>query len=169
MSEHTPTPWEVHNYLVAAQIDGDIEVICYTGNNKKSRTPEARANAALIARAVNAHNGLLEILEAVVKAWVREAGMGGRHHGGTRADSGPRPSDYRSPEGVTMPATNAELIAALEACFAAEKHFWSCLQCGADLRGNVWHCDEHRRLKTIAHQLTRNCLEKKETDRVGES
>ncbi len=63
-----------------------------------------------------------------------------------------------------MSASNAELIAALEACFAAEKHFWGCLQCGADLRGNVRYCDEHRRLKTIAHQLTRDCLEKAKGD-----
>lgn len=49
----TPGPWKANDWRVYAGFSNprNFGSICFTANNKASRTPEAAANAALIARA----------------------------------------------------------------------------------------------------------------------
>jgi hypothetical protein len=47
--EASRAPWARNGFGIFADIDCDIKVICYTANNKKSRTHRNEANAAFIA------------------------------------------------------------------------------------------------------------------------
>lgn len=51
-AQHTSGPWFARNWLVWSEpTPGDTNVICHLGTNKARRTPEAAANARLIAAA----------------------------------------------------------------------------------------------------------------------
>lgn len=65
MPEHTPTPWRVANGIdVRSEAIGFLAYVSTAG--ARGRTlDEARANAALIVRAVNANADLLAALEAI--------------------------------------------------------------------------------------------------------
>jgi hypothetical protein len=62
MSEHTPGPWIRHDYRIFKEWPGpDLQEIGATAWNAKGRTPEAEANAALMAAAP-------DLLEAAITA-----------------------------------------------------------------------------------------------------
>mgnify|MGYP001590175097 CR=1 FL=1 len=69
MSEHTKTPWEVDRYdeqgftIRTADVNNQ-RVICWNSQRCSLET-EDEANAAFIVRAVNAHEALMNLREAV--------------------------------------------------------------------------------------------------------
>jgi len=64
----TPGPWENHGYSVFSDVNKNINVICYTATNSKSRTPESEVNTMLIAASRNALPQLTRALRIAVKA-----------------------------------------------------------------------------------------------------
>jgi hypothetical protein len=57
--QHTPTPWNFIDVMGACALyAGQMEIL-----NFRNPVPKARANAAFIVRAVNAHEELLENLK----------------------------------------------------------------------------------------------------------
>ncbi len=66
--KYTPGPWSQYDYRVFSD-DSDVRkfrLIAYTAHNNKERTPEALANARLIAAApdlVEALEGILELVQ----------------------------------------------------------------------------------------------------------
>lgn len=60
-TKFTPGPWEHHDYRAVKKVDNFFgNVIAWTANNAKTRTPEALANARLIAAAPEMYEALKE-------------------------------------------------------------------------------------------------------------
>lgn len=61
--------------------------------------------------------------------------------------------DEQAKANALLFAAASDLLAALEAQSAPAAHFRQCYQCGADLRGNTWHCSEYARLMAKASDM----------------
>lgn len=67
MSKHSQTPWQLDDDNVRA-IPGGLVASCHDGiDDTAYRAPIAHANAALIVRAVNAHEAMTALAQSVVE------------------------------------------------------------------------------------------------------
>lgn len=67
---HTPTPWRVDPVdadLITADIDGGIIAEVWSGDGERS-AETVEANAALIVRVCNAHDGFVDALKLALEA-----------------------------------------------------------------------------------------------------
>ncbi len=70
---HTPTPWSIGQFdQVSIDGKGTADSICVKGFSL-SHSPEAKANAAFIVRAVNSHEELVQALVTVVHMLKQES------------------------------------------------------------------------------------------------
>ncbi len=70
-TQHTPTPWYIHNGTIRGD-SGDVIAETKMDHCKpgQDHTEENAANAALIVKAVNSHGALVEALRVVHAAFV---------------------------------------------------------------------------------------------------
>lgn len=67
MSKHTPTPWAMDDTRLLIRSGGHLVAEAFRDCLKSiaDREAEAQANAAMIVRAVNAHDALVEALRVI--------------------------------------------------------------------------------------------------------
>jgi hypothetical protein len=75
--------------------------------------------------------------------------------------NGGRGDDVLAREVEALRGQRDALLAACKASAAVDAHR-GCYKCGADLRGNVWYCDERLRLMAAAEKLRDEALLKAE-------
>lgn len=75
MSEHTATPWHIQHefdfeptFILAGEDEELLVAAC-----RPDELPNARANAAFIVRAVNAHDALVEAVKQLLQAYAPNA------------------------------------------------------------------------------------------------